>query len=379
MRIPWILPLVVGVCVASCDDTSGPRADGSLVVSTSTEGGDPDPDGYLLAVGTLDTVRLVANGSAGLELPGGSYTLTLLDVAEHCSVAPGARVEVDISPGSETPFAFAIACPATGVRVRSSTTGLDLDVTGYRVSVDGSDRAAVPVNGTTLVRVDAGTRTIDLTELAPNCTTEGPGSLTVDIAVDEVVEVEFDVVCTAATGVIAVLVGALGADVEGEYTATVDEARHAIQPGGPTHLTDIAPGTHVVGLKAPANCSVETEPQSVTVTAGGPVRDTTEVRFSVRCVPRISTLRITATTTGTIPSHGYAVWGCYPGFYCDFYAYDLGTVAPNGSLLAQIYPGTWELWLEDVPSTCSVSEPSPPSVTIQLGDTVDVAFHVECS
>jgi hypothetical protein len=378
VRIHRILPLVIGVCVSSCDDTNGPPADGKLVVSTWTEGEDPDQDGYLLAVGTLDTLRLVASDTVELDLPVGSHTLRLLDVAEHCSVVPGVSLEVAISPRGDTAVAFTIACPATGVRVATSTTGLDFDASGYRVSVDGTDRAAVPVNGTTLVRVDAGIRSIDLTNVAPNCTIEGPNSHSISIADDEVVPIGFAVACTAASGVIGVLVDADGVDLEGEYAATVDGARHPIQQGAPTYLSGIAPGEHVVSLEAPANCSVMTEPQPVTITAGGPVRDTVQVGFSVTCVSRVSTVRITATTTGVIPAHGYAVWGCFPGFYCDFYAYDLGVVEPNGTLVTQLYPGLWELWLEDFPSNCSVSEPVPPNFTIEYGDSLDVVFNVVC-
>jgi hypothetical protein len=83
------------------------------------------------------------------------------------------------------------------VRVTAATTGLDTDLDGYRVVVDGTDRGTIPSNGTALIRVDPGSRTIALAGLAPNCAVDGAGSRTVTVIANEVAVVEFAVVCTA--------------------------------------------------------------------------------------------------------------------------------------------------------------------------------------
>src|SRR5438093_1401116 len=88
--------------------------------------------------------------------------------------------------------------PSTdGTLVVSTSTGLDLDLDGYRVEVDGTDRGAIPANDTVVIRLDPGSRTIALTGLSPNCTIEGPGSRTVTIVDTEVASIDFSVVCTA--------------------------------------------------------------------------------------------------------------------------------------------------------------------------------------
>lgn len=133
----------------------------------------------------------------------------------------------------------------------------------------------------------------------------------------------------------------------------------------------------MVELIPPVNCSVETDPQPVTLTAGGMVRDTAEVSFSVSCVERQSTLQILAGTSGTPPPHDYTVWACQqPPFYCQFYAYRLGALPPNGRLVVQIDPGTWNIWLDDVPTTCGVLGPS--WFVIERSETLTVTFSVSC-
>lgn len=375
MRIHPVLPLVVGLAVSACDDTGGPSQPGRLVVSTVTEGEDPDQDGYRLAIDDLDTLALASSGTAATDVPSGAHTLRLLGVAEHCSVAPGISLDVEIAAGSTTPVGFAIDCPATGVRITAPTTGLDLD-NGYRFSVNTVAWGGILANGVVLLRLAPGEWTIAVTDIAPNCAMEGPHSRTVTVVDREVVPLEFAVVCTVATGVIGVIVEAEGIDLAGEYVATVDGSRHPVQLGRPTYLTGIAFGDHVVDLIPPTNCSVQTDPQSITLSAGGMVRDTAEVSFSVSCVSRLGVLQVSAHTTGTPQAHDYSVWVCEAGFYCQFYPYLLGGLAPNGTLVAEVQPGSYEIWLDDVPGTCGVI--GPRSFTIALRDTLDLVYSVSC-
>ena len=197
MRMHPILVLVVGLTLAACDGTGGPSTDGTLVVSTSTGGNDPDPDGYLLTVDGVESVVLAPIGTAEVDVAPGRHTLRLLDVADDCSVVPETSLEVNVPPQSTTPVAFEISCRATGARVTTMTTGLDLDFDGYGVMVDGIGRGAIAANGTILIQLDPGSRTIALTGLSPNCGIEGPGPRSVTIVNNEVASIEFAVVCTA--------------------------------------------------------------------------------------------------------------------------------------------------------------------------------------
>jgi hypothetical protein len=181
----------------ACDDMTGPPADGRLVVSTSTEGEDPDHDGYLLTIDDLDTLALHFSGTSQTHARAGERTLRLLDVAAHCSVVPGTSIEVDITAGSTTSVAFQVSCPLTGARITVTTTGLDLDPDGYRVVADGSDGGAVASNGTVFTKLDPGSRTVSLAGLAANCAIEGSAAHTVTIVTAEIATIDFVVVCTA--------------------------------------------------------------------------------------------------------------------------------------------------------------------------------------
>jgi Tol biopolymer transport system component len=175
-----------------------------------------------------------------------------------------------------------------------TTTGLDIDSDGYRVVVNDSDQGAISVNDTLPARLDPGSRRIGLTGLAPNCTLDGPASRTVTIAAGEVVPIEFAVACAATTGVIEVLIsGSSSGDL---FQAMVDGATPVpVGRGAPGYVAGVSVGDHVISIIPPSNCSVETDPQSVTMTAGSLVRDTVEVAFSVSCArptrPRIAFLR----------------------------------------------------------------------------------------
>ena len=195
MRRSPLLPLILGLSLCGCSDAVDPSADGILAVSTSTSGDDPDPDGFQVTIDGIDSLALLPSGTAELDLSPGRHTLQLLGVADHCSVVPGTLLEVDITAGRTTPVAFEISCAATGARITTTTAGEEIDRDGYRVAVDAVDRGAISANGTVLIRLDPGSRTIALSGLAANCTLDGPGSRTVIVVATEVVSVEFAVIC----------------------------------------------------------------------------------------------------------------------------------------------------------------------------------------
>jgi hypothetical protein len=297
MRTYPILLLAAGL--GACDDSGGPLTSppvtstpalGTLVVSTASEGNVPDLDGYVLTVDGSHSIPLEATGTSEIDLGAGQHTLRLLGVAEHCSVSPGTALDVAVSLGDTTSVAFQVTCSVTGVRITTTTTGLDLDTDGYRVEVDGIELRTLPSNGTVLTRLDPGSRTIGLTGLMPNCAVDGPGSHTVTIGQAEVVPIEFAMVCTATSGVIKVVVtGNTGI----MYQATVDGASpFQVGTGAPAYVGGITAGDHLVSLTVPANCSVRPNQQSVRVTAGSLIRDTVEVSFSATACTGSGTIRV---------------------------------------------------------------------------------------
>ena len=151
---------------------------------------------------------------------------------------------------------------------------------------------------------------------------------------------------------------------------------------GTAYLSAVPAGDHVISLVPPADCSVETEPQPVTVTAGGLIRDTVSVTLSVTCRRRFGTLRITAPTSVSIPTAPYSVWICRVQYDCifeDIWRF-LGELEPNGTLVANREPGRYRLNLRDIPARCRV-RPSvlSPELTVTDNTTLDIEFRVTCS
>jgi hypothetical protein len=201
MRSRPSLTLIVGLSLWACGDHADPAdpvapTAGTVAITTSTTGDDPDPDGFHLRIDRSDSLALLPSDTAELELSPGRHTLQLVGVAAHCSVTPETSVEVDITSGSTTPLAFQVSCPLTGARITVTTTGQDLAPGGYQVMADGGYRGAIASNGTILTKLDPGARTIALTGLTPDCAIDGPASRTVMIVNQEVVSIDFTVICT---------------------------------------------------------------------------------------------------------------------------------------------------------------------------------------
>ena len=286
MQADPILLLAVGLTLAACHDTGGPLTSpstvGILVVSTVSGGNEPDQDGYLLTVNGVDSLPLDPIGTSRIALPPGQHTLRLLGMAEHCSISPGTPLDVAVLSRDTTSVAFSVTCSATGVRITTTTTGLDFDTDGYRVEVDGTDRGAVPSNGSVFLRLEEGGQTIALTGMKTNCAVDGAVSRNVTIMASEITPIDFAAACTATSGVIGVIIS--GSGLGAVHEATVDGVtRLAVGPGDRSYLGAVTAGDHVVSLSPAATCSVDTDQQSVTVTAGSLVRDTVEVTFSVTC------------------------------------------------------------------------------------------------
>jgi hypothetical protein len=120
--------LALGLALVACSDDSGPSTDGTLVISTTTSGDEPDQDGYLITVDALDSLFLPATGTAERSLPAGRHTVQVLGVADRCSVSPGDSVELDLKSQDTASVEFTMRCPAAPpppgfVRIITNTTG----------------------------------------------------------------------------------------------------------------------------------------------------------------------------------------------------------------------------------------------------------------
>ena len=94
---------------------------GTLEVTTSTSGPEPDPDGYTVQVDVEQPKAIGATGSLqSSELSAGSHTVLLSGAAPNCVVAGENPRTVSITAGQAATISFAITCAASSPSPRVS-------------------------------------------------------------------------------------------------------------------------------------------------------------------------------------------------------------------------------------------------------------------
>ena len=114
------------------------------------------------------------------------------------TAASAGTATITATAGGTSGTAQIIVERAGAVRVTTATTGVDLDLDGYRVYVDGSSdgSGAVGISGTvTLTGIAPGSHTIQLGDVSSNCTVGGTNPVPITLAGGDTIPVSFDVAC----------------------------------------------------------------------------------------------------------------------------------------------------------------------------------------
>ena len=169
------------------------------------------------------------------------------------------------------------------LEVLASTTGTGLDVDGYTVSVDNGDPRPLPSNGAdTVASLIAGSHTVALAGVAPNCLLDGENPRTVEITAAGMTSLQFDIACTQPPEIL-VSAATTGEEFDSNgYRVAVDGGTpRPLAINGSVRITGVTPGEHDVALLDVAdNCVVAgTNPMRVTVLSGS----TANADFAVSC------------------------------------------------------------------------------------------------
>ncbi|HXG69581.1 MAG TPA: hypothetical protein VNJ04_03100 [Gemmatimonadaceae bacterium] len=169
------------------------------VVSTGVE---IDNNGYTLSVdGGTD---LPIGTHAAIVLGGlavGEHTVGLAGLAANCTVS-GANPQAIRVTGTDTVTAFfQVACTSTRgtLQITATTTGTDLDPSGYLVFIQSPPNGAVVgANQSKFIPgLSAGTYTATISGVAPNCTLNGPATRTFTITPGATTQFPIQVTCSA--------------------------------------------------------------------------------------------------------------------------------------------------------------------------------------
>jgi Tol biopolymer transport system component len=175
-----------------------------------------------------------------------------------------------------------------------------------------------------------------------------------------------------APGAIRVVLGANGEDIilDGLRVSVVNGPTRQLSSAVPEIvILGRTPGVHTLQLDGLAvNCQVASaNPLSVTVVSNV----TTTAQFSVFCLARTGSVRVTTVTTGTeLDPDGYTA------MVIDGPS---RAVPVNGTgTVANVREGQRMVTLGGVAPNCAIAGADTATVTVQLGATVDVAFSVQC-
>ncbi len=113
--------------------------------------------------------------------------------------------------------------PVSGLEISVSTTGRNLDPSGYTLTVDQGSPMTLPPNGTATVgQLTAGNYTITISDVAENCTLEGAATRSVTIKAGVPTSLRVDVTCTFANSLAyAQVTGTFSVYVTGIATGAV--------------------------------------------------------------------------------------------------------------------------------------------------------------
>ena len=276
------------------------------------------------------------------------------------------------NPASPQPSADLLP-PLTGsITVSAPTTGSDVDPNGYTATLDLLQSQSVPTNGsTTFSGVLLGVHAVQLSGVASNCSLNSSNPQTVTLTGSSATA-SFSVNCTATTGSLTVTTSTTGSNLDPDgYTVTVDGNQKAIGINNSVTFSGLSPGNHSVQLNGLAqNCTVSSNPRTVSITAGS----TTKTTFSVGCTAPTGTLKVTTSTSGSVPTSNYTVT-------VDGNTASAQQIAPNnGSVTFSNLSATGHsVALSGFPANCTVTSANPQSVNVPAGGTATVAFTVSCN
>jgi hypothetical protein len=266
---------------------------------------------------------------------------------------------------------------ATGsLRVRTFTSGLDLDPNGYRVKA-GPESLPIDVSGTVTFEAAVGELEVRLDDVAPNCVAASGAAVTVEVVEGSTAEAAFAVECGAEWGVIEVAVPTTGIDLDGDgYLIQLDQsAPRRIFPEGTTYFFFVNRGSHQLRLTDVAdNCSVPNNGSvGLAVTAGRLARDTVRTAFAVSCGATSGILEVSLATTGA-PSSGFsAVLDGSSAFSVTSGDIPTRVVVDGGSHTVS---------LGSLPNNCLPEGGTSRTFSVALGgsvrDTARAAFSVNC-
>jgi hypothetical protein len=380
-RVRYRVFLLGCLALSACgggDSAVVPPGSGTLQVTTSTTGVEPDGDGYTVQVDADRAEAVGPAGSVSRAVTSGTHSVLLAGIAPNCSVSGDNPSTVTIAAGETKSITFAVTCGATtgSLQVSAATSGPSPDPDGYTIMLDGTDQGALGVNGAVgLTALAPGSHVVGLGGISGNCRVQGDNLRDVTVTAGAGATVAFQLTCTAPPpnpGTLRISTVTTGSDPDPDgYSFTIDGGPgQPIGSNGVTSLANLAPGVHTVLLGGVAgNCAVQVNPQSVTLAGGA----TAALGFTISCTKISGGIHVAVVTSGaSTDPDGYAVQldGTSPGQRIA----TTGAVSFDG-----VSAGSHTVTLSDLAVNCSVADGLSRTVAVTVGATSEISFAVACT
>jgi hypothetical protein len=203
IRLQSLVPLAVLAFAAGCGETFiSVSSDGRIEVSVSTNGSDPDSDGFSVTVDG-GTARFVAPGGSVVldSLSEGSHSVLLSGLAENCRVEGTNPRAVVVGQDGQAHVSFDVRCARAttgGFTIQVTTSGAEADTDGYALAVAGADIRAVGPNASeTFVGLAPGVHLVTLKDLDEPCAVAGGNPQPFTVVPGKTVLLRLEVVCGA--------------------------------------------------------------------------------------------------------------------------------------------------------------------------------------
>jgi hypothetical protein len=204
-RLQALVSLAVLALAAGCGETIiNVSSDGRIEVSVSTDGTDPDTDGFSVTVDG-GTARFVAPGGSVVldSLSQGSHSVLLTGLAENCQVDGTNPRSVVVGPDGQADVSFEVRCARAttgGFTIQVSTSGVAPDTDGYALAVAGADTRGIGPNASeTFTGLTAGVHLITLKDVDEPCAVAGGNPQPFTVVPGKTVLVRLTVFCGAAS------------------------------------------------------------------------------------------------------------------------------------------------------------------------------------
>ena len=262
------------------------------------------------------------------------------------------------------------------LKITINTNGLDAAV--YSVTVDGKPLGpTAPNDSVTVTGLVAGNHTVQLTDIAANCTLHGANPQVVHVADNTVSPVIFNVTCVAKTGFVQVTTATTGLDQPQFFELMIDSlSAPPIAANATRSIAEVPGGNHVISLaNVPSSCTVDGGgARDVSLVVGGTTRDTARLAFNVSCTSMTGVIEIAFNASGFE--------------YGDVFSVVIGSAAPremrpNSTTRIAVAVGQYAVKLAQPPDHCTVSGSDATVLALATStvkrDTARAAFQLTCT